>query len=75
MGMIVAGPAQLSRLMVFDGVSRYRSVSRAMRRGLVTLFGTVAPKRPFNNKSRKSGSRNQQVEKERFYHELKGRTA
>lgn len=74
MEVAVSGPVQLSRLMSFDGVSKHRSMARAMRRGLVTLFGTSAPKRPFNNRSRKSGSREQQVEKERFYNEIKGGT-
>lgn len=36
-------------LKVFDGVHKYKSVWRAMRRGHVSPNGIVYPKRPFNN--------------------------
>lgn len=60
-------------LKVFDGVSKFKSIRRAMRRGHVTPWGTVAPKRPFNNRSRKKGTRPLEIEKERIYGQLKHR--
>ena len=61
-------------LKVFDGVSKFKSIRRAMRRGHVTPWGTVAPKRPFNNRSRKKGTRPLEIEKERIYGQLKYRS-
>lgn len=60
-------------LKIFDGVSKFKSIRRAMRRGHVTPWGTVAPKRPFNNRSRKKGTRPLEIEKERIYGQLKHR--
>lgn len=60
-------------LKIFDGVSKFKSIRRAMRRGHVTPWGTVAPKRPFNNRSRKKGTRPLEIEKERIYGQLKYR--
>lgn len=61
-------------LKVFDGVSKFKGIRRAMRRGHVTPWGTVAPKRPFNNRSRKKGTRPLEIEKERIYGQLKYRS-
>lgn len=61
-------------LKVFDGVSKFKGVRRAMGRGHVTPWGTVAPKRPFNNRSRKKGTRPLEIEKERIYGQLKHRS-
>ena len=61
-------------LKIFDGVSKFKSIRRAMRRGQVTPWGTVAPKRPFNNRSRKKGTRPLEIEKERIYGQLKHRS-
>lgn len=61
-------------LKVFDGVSKFKSIRRAMRRGHVTPWGTVAPKRPFNNRSRKKGTRPLEIKKERIYGQLKHRS-
>lgn len=44
------GPEELKDLIIFDAVSKYKSVVRAIRRGDVTKYGTIAPKRPFNNR-------------------------
>lgn len=60
-------------LKVFDGVHKYKSVRRAIRKGYVTPWGTVAPRRPFNNRSRKKGTRPLEIEKERIYEQLKYR--
>ena len=35
-------------LITYDGVHRFKSVRRAMRRGHVTAGGIVMPRRPFN---------------------------
>lgn len=43
-------------LRIFDGVHRYKSIRRAIRRGLVSLYGDIYPKRPFSNKKRKKGT-------------------
>lgn len=61
-------------LKVFDGVSKFKSIRRAIRKGYVTPWGTIAPKRPFNNRSRKKGTRPLEIEKERIYGQLKHRS-
>lgn len=43
-------PEELKDLIIFDAVSKYKSVARAIRRGDVTKYGTITPKRPFNNR-------------------------
>lgn len=62
-------------LKVFDGVSKFRSIRRAMRRGHVTPWGTVAPKRAFNNRNRNKGTRPLEIEKERIYGQLRHKQA
>lgn len=52
--VVVEGPHSLRDLMVFDAVGRYKSVARQMRRNKVTQFGTMIPKRPFNNRGNTS---------------------
>lgn len=37
-------------LMNFMGVNKYKSIRRAIRRGHVSMFGDLYPKRPFNNR-------------------------
>ena len=44
--VLVAGPEILKNLIIFEAVTKYKSVARAMRRGDVTKFGTLVPKRP-----------------------------
>ena len=39
-------------LGTYEAVSKFKSVRRAQRRGLVTPYGSIAPKRPFNNRKR-----------------------
>lgn len=56
-------PEELKDLIIFDAVSKYKSVARAIRRGGVTKYGTIAPKRPFNNRvntSRRAGVKAEQ---------------
>lgn len=43
-------PEELKDLIIFDAVSKYKSVARAIRRGDVAKYGTITPKRPFNNR-------------------------
>ena len=43
-------------LRTFEGVSRFRSIRRAIRRGHVSLYGDVYPRRPFSNRKRKKGT-------------------
>lgn len=38
-------------LTTFEAVRRFKSVRRAIRRGLVSPYGEIYPKRPFNNKA------------------------
>ena len=41
-------------LITYDGVHRFKSIRRAMRRGHVTAEGIVMPRRPFNNRANTS---------------------
>lgn len=52
--VLIAGPEILKNLIIFEAVTKYKSVARAMRRGNVTKFGTLIPKRPFNNRANTS---------------------
>lgn len=65
-------------LRSFTGVGRFRSIGRAIRRGHVSLYGTIAPNRPFHN--RKNTSKRRGVhsiafneEKKRLYGSLTGK--
>lgn len=40
------GPEELKDLIIFDAVSKYKSVVRAIRRGDVTKYDTITPKDP-----------------------------
>lgn len=40
-------------LVYFDGVSKHKSVWRAMRRGHTSVVGEEFPKKPFNNRKNK----------------------
>lgn len=60
----------------YSSVSLFKSVRRAIRRGHMTIFGEVAPKRPFNNRANTSSrrgvhSRVLNEEKKRIYGQLK----
>lgn len=60
------------RLVVYNAVNKFRSIRRAIRKGHVTSWGEVIPKRPFNNSKRTKG-RKIQKEKERIYEQLQHR--
>lgn len=54
-------PTHTHPLMVFNGVSKYKSVWRQMRRGNVGKSGAVMPGRPFNNRKRTEGRKLQVI--------------
>ncbi len=63
-------------LRTFEGVHRFKSVRRAMRRGHVTAEGIIMPKRPFNNRANTSNrkevhSRSTNELKVKIYGQLK----
>ena len=63
-------------LITYDGVHRFKSIRRAMRRGHVTAEGIVMPRRPFNNRvntSKRKGvhSRSTNELKKKIYGQLK----
>ena len=39
-------------LRQFSGISKCRSIRRAIKRGHISMFGDMYPKRPFNNRQR-----------------------
>ena len=40
----------------YSGVKKFKSIRRAIRRGHVSIYGDVYPRRPFNNKKRGPGN-------------------
>lgn len=63
-------------LITYDGVHRFKSIRRAMRRGHVTAEGIVMPRRPFNNRANTSKmkgvhSRSTNELKKKIYGQLK----
>ena len=57
-------------LQSYHAVNRFKSIRRAIRRGLVTYLGWKAPKKPFNNRKRTLG-REMQTNKQRIYESIK----
>ena len=57
-------------LTTFEGVRKYKSVKRAIKRGHVTRYGILIPKRPFNNRKPTRG-RKLNEEKKRVYNKMK----
>lgn len=58
-------------LRTFEAVKRFKSIRRAIRRGHVSLDGTIYPKRPFTNAKYKKKSLNDT--KKIIYAQLKHR--
>ena len=62
-------------LVTYEAVGKFKSVRRAIRRGLVTPEGFIMPSRPFNNKGnsckRGKHSRPMNEEKKRIYASIK----
>ena len=56
----------------YSGVKKFKSIRRAIRRGHVSIFGDVYPKRPFKNISRPKGSVT--YNKKKIYEQLKHRS-
>lgn len=56
-------------LRVFDCVHRFKSVLRAARRGHINKYGTIVPKRPFNNRKETPG-RSMNLLKKQIYYDL-----
>ena len=59
-----------SRLITFDGVLKFKSINRAIKRGHASMYGEVYPKRPFNNRKNTPG-RKLNALKQSIYNELK----
>lgn len=64
----------------YGAVGKFKSIRRAIRKGLVSPSGTICPKRPFNNRantSRRKGhhSRVMNEVKKSIYGQLKHRRA
>lgn len=64
----------------YRAVGKFKSIRRAIRRGLVSPSGTICPKRPFNNRantSRRKGhhSRVMNEVKKSIYEQLRHRRA
>lgn len=65
-------------LLTYEGVKRFRSIRRAIRRGHVSIEGIVYPRRPFHNKAntcKRKGhhSRVMNERKKMVYEQLKRR--
>jgi hypothetical protein len=63
-------------LITYDGVHKFKSIRRAIRRGHVTTEGIIIPRRPFNNRantSKRKGvhSRGTNELKKKIYGQLK----
>lgn len=48
-------------LATFEGVHKFKSVRRAIRRGHVAPYGRIYPKRPFSNSNTKKNRIKQQI--------------
>lgn len=48
-------------LATYEGVSRFKSVRRAIRRGHVSPYGGIYPKRPFSNTNTKENRINKLI--------------
>ena len=59
---------EILHLRDYSGVRKFKSIRRAIRKGYVSLFGEVYPKRPFKNITSKKG--NVTYMKKRYYEQL-----
>lgn len=65
-----------NRLITFEAVKRFKAINRAIKRGLVSPFGELYPKRPFNNRKntcrrKNADSRETNTLKKTIYGKLK----
>ena len=58
------------QMMSFEGVKKFKSIKRAIKRGNANIYGEVFPKRPFNNRKPTRG-RSMNEAKKRIYGEIK----
>lgn len=61
------------KLIVFEAVAKYKSVNRAFRRGHVSPYGQIYPRRPFNNRTPRKGTRPINELKKMIYGQLRKR--
>lgn len=47
---------EILHLRDYSGVKRFKSIRRAIRKGYVSVFGDIYPKRPFKNIKSKKGN-------------------
>lgn len=52
----------------YAGVSKFKSIRRAIKRGHVSMFGDIYPRRPYNN--RKSHKNSVNAYKRKIYEQL-----
>lgn len=57
-------------LYTFEAVGKFKSVRRAFRRGHISPYGEIYPKRPFSNKKATKGRKMNELKK-KIYAELK----
>ena len=60
------------KLHYFECVKRFKSVKRDFKKGYITSFGYILPKRPFNNKKHTKG-REANIEKKRIWERITGK--
>lgn len=60
-------------LLRFEAVSKFKSVKRAWRRGHISVYGIIYPKRPFNNRTSKKGTRPFNGLREKIYEQLRSK--
>lgn len=59
--MVEVREIDYSHLATYEAVSKFESVRRAIRRGHVSLYGDIYPKRPFNNTNTKENRIKRQI--------------
>lgn len=59
-------------LQYFECVRKFKSVGRAFRKGYITNFGYILPKKPFNNRKHTRG-REANIEKKRIWRKITGK--
>ena len=59
---------EILHLRDYSGVRKFKSIRRAIRKGYVSLFGEIYPKRPFKNIKSKKG--NITYMKKRYYEQF-----
>lgn len=55
----------------FEGVTKFKSIKRAWRRGHISVHGILFPRRPFNNRDLKKGTRPFNKLKKTVYKQLR----